>query len=117
MFTEQLLLDEMETEIHKTDVRFPNTRATRHIHAMIPELSATDLAREWGLLPYRNARSLAAWMASGSWGGWGRRNVRLKQGVYKKEAALRGSGEGDLGLCGGTESSEHAQDKAGWWAF
>lgn len=43
--------------------------------------------------------------------------MQLKQGVYKKETALRGSGEGDLGLCGGIESLGHAQDKAGWWVF
>lgn len=28
-------------------------------------------------------------MANGSWGRWGRRNVQLEQGVYKKETALR----------------------------
>lgn len=48
MFTEQLLLDEMETEIHKSAAHFPNTGAIRHIHAVIPELCATALATESG---------------------------------------------------------------------
>lgn len=95
-----------------------------------PTLEPQDTSMRWsqssvqltwpgngGSIPCRKARSPAAWPASGSWGGWARRNVRLKQRVYKKEAALRGSGEGDLGICGGTESSGHAQDEAGWWAF